>query len=443
MMDFDLPEAFVNRVKNDPFLGENLLSALQGEAPTSLRFNPSKAFVSGEGLKPVTWCKNAFYLAERPVFTLDPHFHAGAYYPQEAGSMMLDKVLRQLDLTEESVILDLCAAPGGKSTLIASYLNGKGLLVSNEVIHSRASILKENLCKWGFTNTIVTSNDPADFSRLPGLFDVVLIDAPCSGEGMFRKDKAARSEWSEDHVALCASRQKRIVLDVWESLKPGGILIYATCTFNTQENEQNVEWICKETGATIEKLDFSPFKTDRNAFGAYALPSEVDTEGFYIAVMRKSDEAAVSKAPKIKQSTVQRVKDESAFDGYVQPGNHTICQWNDIYFALPILHYESALLLQQQLKIVKFGTELGSFMKGKLIPDTALALNPALLAYLHRIELDKNQALHYLKGEVFALPAEKKLYLVTFEGQPLGWINHLGNRFNNLYPTHWRIRMKI
>lgn len=443
MSDFELPPAFVERVKQDVFLGDNLLVALQGEKPTSIRYNPLKLPDRLPEMQAVSWCENAYYLKERPVFTLDPHFHAGAYYPQEAGSMMLDQVLRQLNLPDQAIVLDLCAAPGGKSTLIASFLNGKGLLVSNEVIHNRASILKENLCKWGYTNTLVTNSDPADFGRLPGFFDLIVIDAPCSGEGMFRKDKAARSEWSPEHVDFCAARQKRIVLDVWDSLKPNGFLIYSTCTFNTSENEDNIQWIMEQTGAEIEVLNLKPFKKDRSDFGAYSLPSEVDTEGFYIAVLRKSEDIDVGKLPKPKQSNVYKTKDLEAFAAFVNPDSCEIRNWNNIHFALPADFVDACLLLQQQLKIVKFGTELGVLMKGKLIPDQALALNPDILLYESRIELSKEQALQYLKGEVFALPAEKKLYLVCFEGQVLGWINHLGNRFNNLYPTHWRIRMKL
>lgn len=237
------PEAFKQRVENDPFLGTPLLEALNQTAPVSVRLHPLKQKAALTFSEKIAWCEHAFYLKERPSFTLDPLFHAGCYYPQEAGSMVLDTVLKQLDLPSEPSILDLCAAPGGKSTLIASFLNNNGLLVSNEVIQARARILTENTTKWGYTNTVVTNNDPKDFERLNEFFDVIVVDAPCSGEGMFRKDLKARDEWSEENVQICSSRQKRIVMDVWDSLKPGGFLIYSTCTFNSAENEDTISWL--------------------------------------------------------------------------------------------------------------------------------------------------------------------------------------------------------
>jgi len=261
MIDKNFPLAFAERVSKDKFLGDKLLQTLNTEAPTSIRYNKAKLsnnLIIQQSNSPIAWCEFAYYIAERPVFTKDPLFPAGVYYPQKAGSIMLGKVIKQLDLPEEPIFLDLCAAPGGKSTLIASFLNEKGLLVSNEVIQARSKILAENLIKWGNTNTVVTNNDPKDFQRLPELFDVIVVDAPCSGEGMFRKDIKARAEWSEGNVDLCAGRQKRIVMDVWDSLKVDGYLIYSTCTFNEQENEANIEWLLNETNAELPHLDFPP-----------------------------------------------------------------------------------------------------------------------------------------------------------------------------------------
>ncbi|MGV3630837.1 MAG: methyltransferase RsmF C-terminal domain-like protein [Bacteroidota bacterium] len=435
------PPAFEARVLEDDFLGGDLLSALNTAAPVSLRLNPLKTFDFGTGSRSVPWCGHAFYLPERPVFTLDPLFHAGAYYPQEAGSMMLEKVLNQLELPENPVILDLCAAPGGKSTLIASFLNQSGLLVSNEVIQARAKILKENLAKWGYGNTIVSNNDPKDFQRLQNFFDVIVIDAPCSGEGMFRKDPAARDEWSEANVDLCAGRQKRIVMDVWESLKPGGCLIYSTCTFNTQENEENVRWFTGQADCEILALDFSPFKTDRNQTGAYALPNLVDTEGFYIAVLQKRPDNF--RPVKFKTGNqLKNVKDLAFLSNYLDTQDKSVLEWNNILFAVPRQFTAEIREIHQQLRIQKLGTELGTVIRGELQPDQSLAL--AIDCHFpQRIELTKEQALHYLKGETFDLKGEKGYQLVTYQNIPLGWIKHLGNRFNNLYPKEWRIRMRI
>lgn len=442
------PPAFENRIKNDSFLGKDLLDILNGDAPTSIRYNQSKVgetflLEMTRSYKPIQWCKNAFYLPERPLFTLDPLFHAGVYYPQEAGSMMLDKVIRQLDLPQNPILLDLCAAPGGKSTLLASCLNNKGLLVSNEVIQSRAKILKENLTKWGHNNNVVSNNDPKDFQRLPNFFDCIVIDAPCSGEGMFRKDLNARNEWSEANVELCAGRQKRIVMNVWDSLKPGGFLIYSTCTFNTQENEENVAWFNANLEAEIIPLNFSPFQTDRNNFGAYALPHLLDTEGFYITVLQKK--ITDFKAPKLKNINrqIKLIKDNKFLGKFADISAKQIVEWNGILFAVPEYFTPEIIELHQQLRLIKMGTELGTTIRGELIPNHALALDSKLNRFPQRVEVSLEQALQYLKGETFDLKAEKEHHLVTFQNIELGWIKHLGNRFNNLYPKEWRIRMQI
>lgn len=437
----DFPEQFETRVKSDPYLGEDLLAALNEAPPVSIRFNPLKPVHFEQETKAVPWCEEAVYLKERPVFTLDPLFHAGAYYPQEAGSMMIEQVLKQLDLPENPFILDLCAAPGGKSTLIASFLAGKGLLLSNEVIQARAKILRENLTKWGYSNTIVSNNDPKDFKRLPDFFDVLVIDAPCSGEGMFRKDPASRSEWSQGNVDLCAGRQKRIVMDVWDSLKPGGYLLYSTCTFNVQENEENVRWFMNQLGCEIVNVDLSPFRSDREGYGAYALPQRVESEGFYLAVLRKKQ--SDYRPAKFKPGNqIKALKDTSSLQKFVDTENYDIIEWNAILFAVPADLLPEIREIHQQLTIRKLGTELGTLIRGELQPDHSLALSDCC-HFEASAELDKEKALRYLKGETFDLRAEKGFYRVTYQGITLGWIKHLGNRFNNLYPKEWRIRMKI
>lgn len=270
-----------------------LISALSGEPSLSVRANPAK--ISAEKLAEhfsddvdgvVPWCPEGLYLKKRPSFTLDPLFHAGYYYVQEASSMyagvLLERAMRQLLAGRPGLrILDLCAAPGGKSTHILSIIGPNDILLSNEVIRSRASILAENVAKWGYPNVVVSNNDPADFSSLDAFFDIVVVDAPCSGEGMFRKDSDAVSEWSLDNVRLCASRQRRIVSDIWPALREGGFFIYSTCTFNTLENDENVAWIVSELGAElIEQRRF--------------LPGEERGEGFFIALLRKNGDYSPS-----------------------------------------------------------------------------------------------------------------------------------------------------
>lgn len=442
-MSYALPEAFVERVTNDPFLGTSLVEALDTETPTSIRLNPWKRTPELILGNKIPWSRNGFFLAERPSFTLDPLFHAGTYYPQEAGSQLLDAVLQAIELPQNAVVLDLCAAPGGKSTLIASHLNNTGLLVSNEVIQSRAKILKENLTKWGAGNSIVTNNDPADFSRVPAVFDCIVVDAPCSGEGMFRKDHAARNEWSQNNVDLCSARQRRIVMDVWDSLKPEGYLIYSTCTFNAQENEENIAWFAQELNAEIVRIQLPFAKADRTNTGWYALPNELDTEGFYLSVLRKP-EGRLPRFKPAKNAKLSLVKDLDFLQSFVQLEQQTVIQWQEYVFAIPASFQELMIELHQQLRVIKLGTELGETSRKGLLPNEALALNPAIRkSSIQQLELTKDQALSYLHGDTFVIPGTHGFQVMTYQSEPLGWIKHLGNRFNNLYPKEWRIRMNL
>ncbi|MDP4683201.1 MAG: hypothetical protein NWS40_00785 [Crocinitomicaceae bacterium] len=438
----NFPKDFIDRVSADDFLGAELLTALNTGPPVSIRLNPHKTKPVLTFSDPIKWCLNAWYLEARPQFTLDPIFHAGCYYPQEAGSMVLDSVLRQLDLTDAPKILDLCAAPGGKSTLIASFLGNKGLLVSNEVIQSRARILKENLTKWGYSNTVVSNNDPRDFERLPHFFDVIVADAPCSGEGMFRKDLASRDEWSTDNVQICAARQKRIVSDVWEALRPGGFFIYSTCTFNEQENEQNVLFMKEELGAEIVDIDLpSPIQSGRNEIGNYCIPGKTESEGFYIAVLKKA-EGKEKNSKWTTKKDVRPIKSNEEIERFSQSEGIEFYQWNEKILALPYVEATAMMHVLSQLRIVKFGTLIGEMQRKGIQPHEELALNPFLLKYHQTIELDKDAALNFLRGDTFTLLGDVGYTIITHKGQALGWIKHLGNRFNNLYPKDWRIRMR-
>lgn len=442
-MNHPLPIAFIERVTADPLLGTALLEALETTPPTSIRLNPSKQRVHFDGMEALPWSQLGYLLAERPKYVFDPLFHAGCYYPQEAGSQLLDAVLRQLPMPEHPVVLDLCAAPGGKSTLIASFLGKNGLLVSNEVIQTRSRILKENLTKWGTSNVVVTNNDPEDFGKLPNLFDCIVVDAPCSGEGMFRKDHAARGEWSEQHVELCAARQKRIVMDCWSSLKGGGFLIYSTCTFNTLENEENVQWFLDQGEAELVKLELPWTVSDRQATGHYALPGKLETEGFYITVLQKTGTSESRQKP-VKQPKLHLIRDQRDLAPFANLTHKTVLQWNTFAFAVPELFTESIIQLHYHLRVIKLGTELGELTRKGLIPNEALALDPETRsADIPVIDLTQEQALAYLHGDTFPLEGKHGFALVRFQQEPLGWIKHLGNRFNNLYPKEWRIRMDV
>jgi len=442
-MSIPFPSAFEACVKKDLFLGQHLLTALDAQAPVSLRFHPLKKRSDLEVIEEIQWCENGVYLKERPSFTLDPLFHAGAYYPQEAGSMVLHSLLKQLDLPLATKVLDLCAAPGGKSTLIASFLGGEGLLVSNEVIQARSRILKENMSKWGYKNSVVTSNDPKDFQRLPQFFDLIVVDAPCSGEGMFRKDEKAREEWSEDNVQLCYGRQKRILADVWDALVPGGYLIYSTCTFNTNENEENVEWMMEELGAELIQMELAqPIATGRNGIGNYCLPGRTETEGFFVAVVQKGDEK-LQRQRYTRKAEFRLQKELLDIPVYADLSETTVLNWNEKLLALPKAMEENMLHVQAQMRLQKMGTTIGDVSRKGILPNEELALNPQLCIYKERIDLERQQALNYLHGDTFPLAGTQGYRLITFENEPMGWIKHLGNRFNNLYPKEWRIRMNV
>ena len=289
----NLPQAFIERTRQ--LLGEDIYpqfeEALATETPVSIRPNRTKCQLPVEG-EPIPWASSGMYLKNRPTFTFDPMFHAGCYYVQEASSMFVERVLREY-VHEPVVMLDLCAAPGGKSTLCRSTLPEGSLLVANEVMRNRSQILAENLIKWGHPEVVVTNNDPADFTELTHLFDVILTDVPCSGEGMFRKDPVAVDEWSLENVDICWQRQRRILTDIWPSLKPGGLLIYSTCTFNREEDEDNVAWTAKELGAEIlpVSIDDSWGITGNLVGGDFPvyrfLPHKTKGEGFFLAVLRK------------------------------------------------------------------------------------------------------------------------------------------------------------
>ncbi|MDH4058640.1 MAG: rRNA methyltransferase, partial [Cyclobacteriaceae bacterium] len=424
---------------------ESLLSP----SPVSIRLNPKKHFELNAN--PVAWSTAGKYLDKRPVFTLDPAFHAGAYYVQEASSMFLEQVFMQLGLTTKPLcILDLCAAPGGKSTHIISMIHPESLLVSNEVIRSRASILHENMTKWGYDNYIVTNNDPKHFKNIEGFFDVIVVDAPCSGEGLFRKDPDAVTEWSTNNLELCALRQRRILSDVWGSLKKDGILVYCTCTYNPEENEENIKWLQDQHG--FESIPLRPDPTwgieEVNISGLRGckfFPHNVRGEGFFLTVIRKTeDQHETSK--KIKTSTgrapgkiVEQLK-----DWIKNPEQITFHQRNDSVYMIKNELVENHSFLQTKLNVFSVGTMVSKQKADKLIPEHSLAVSVNLnVKNFPSIELSLDDALLFLRKDNIALSEYKKGHtLVTYKSLPIGWLNVLENRANNLYPKEWRIRMR-
>jgi len=456
-----LPKDFVDRVTKDPFLGEELLEALETVAPTSIRLHPVKGKHHYTETVSIPWSKNGLWLKKRPVFTLDPFFHAGCYYPQEAGSQLLSFVLNELELPENPVCLDLCAAPGGKSSLILDHLEGKGLLVSNEIITSRARILYENLTKWGYHNSVICNNASDAFGKMNNFFDLMVVDAPCSGEGMFRKDPESRNEWSTANVEMCAERQQDIIENIWDGLKQNGLLIYSTCTFNEEENEKNIKWICSEFGAEIVEINYPEEFKPRDGIGAYALPGKVNTEGFFICVLRKTDTSThfdssqrknrKEKKNKGKVPTFQEIKSDKELSQFIKYEASTkVVEWKDKAWLIPEDFNEELLQISISLNVFKLGLPVAEPTRKGWIPDEAVPFSSFLSDNVKRIELDKRNALLYLKGETFsiepALSADGSgngYAVVCYENIPLGWIKMIGNRFNNNYPKEWRIRMKI
>ncbi len=411
--------------------------------PVSVRLHPLKGQNLFANLPEVAWCKYGRYLNSRPDFTLDPTFHAGAYYVQEAASMSLETILEELlNNIENPCILDLCAAPGGKSTLIASYLNGRGTLVANEVIKSRAGILKENIDRWGYANALVSNNDPKQFARLKSRFDLILTDAPCSGSGMFRKDPEAMNHWSEQAVEHCALRQQRILSDVWPALKPGGFLIYSTCSYSTQENENIIEKFIEKHEAeliSIKKLDAeeSIVKTDS---GYRFYPHLSQSEGLFISVLKKTDGDHETFNTGLKTKHIQHeiaayLDNPSAFS---QRLNHL----GENIINLDTMQHLHAF--EKHLHLLKTGVLSGEFKGKKFIPDHELAMSVDLNHEIPHVELNLEMALRFLKKE--AIPNTQKTegsILLKYAGCALGWGNALPNRINNGLPKSWRIRKEL
>lgn len=452
-----LPAPFLSQMQQ--LLGseafENFLLALKEPAPVSIRLNPEKQGAEALDTQPsglaVPWHPQGRYLSKRPVFTLDPSFHAGAYYVQEASSMFLYQALQQcVDFGQPLKILDLCASPGGKSTLIASLLQGKGLLVANETIRQRINALRENLEKWGYSNVAVTSAEAEDFAALSGWFDVVVVDAPCSGEGMFRKDPDAIQEWSPAHVGFCSGRQKRILAAAVECLAPGGTLIYSTCTYNTQENVENVAWLRKEFN-----LETSPIKLDsdwgvsESENGYQFFPHRIKGEGFFLAVLKKVEEqpAKHGSPDKFKSLSSLSKSDALLLDKWVANASefHFFQSPTEKVVALPSTLLNHYLTLDKHLKIKWFGTEVGVFKGKDFVPDHGLALGLLIQPELPAVDLELELALRYLKKETFDLPANTGTgwVIARFRGLNLGWLKALPNRMNNYLPQERRIRMEL
>jgi NOL1/NOP2/fmu family ribosome biogenesis protein len=346
-------------------------------------------------------------------------------------------------------VLDLCGAPGGKSTLLASLLDDSSLLISNEVIRSRATILEENVVRWGYTNNWVTSNDPKDIGRLDGYFDVIVVDAPCSGSGLFRKDDHALRDWTEANVHLCSQRQQRIIADIWPSLKEDGIFVYATCSYSHEEDEDMLDWISDEFSVQPLSADFPPewgiiiTESKQRLTGYRFFPDKLKGEGFFIAAVQKKERPGSIRSPKYKTLSNSKAKAQSAYllsrdDLMVVPAS------KESFHAILPEHEADWHLLQKFLYFRKTGLALGTPAAKEWIPAHDIALSIDRSASIKTVEVSANQALRFLRKDEIELPVnEKGWLLISYNGLGLGWVKCLGNRSNNYLPKHWRIRMEI
>ena len=451
-----LPEAFIDQMKTQ--LGDayaHFEAALQESSPVSIRYNSAK--VSSKTGKSIAWNEEGYFLPKRPIFTLDPLFHAGAYYVQEASSMMIGYALSKVMSVQKPLrVLDLCAAPGGKTTLLASILHPESLLLANEVIKSRVMILKENMQKWGYANVHISNHDPEGFDKLTAFFDVILIDAPCSGEGLFRKDPAAINEWSLGSVQACAGRQKRILNAAMPLLKPSGVLVYCTCTYNDTENQESGQFILEEDGFKEIKIDLpDTWGVVAKPIGYQCYPHRVKGEGFFFSLFQKKSafqhaqpydsqprrgkEEGFRSFKRLHAKQLPDVKrwltNADDFHFFVKPNSEVIAIMN--------CQLEDVRILDNTLFAKGLGLTMGTFKGDDFIPAHALALSTALTANVPRLELTASEALLFLKKENLALNAPKGWLLATHQGLGLGWVKGLGNRINNYLPKDWRIRMEI
>ncbi len=458
----ELPKEFTTYTKE--LMGDEryakFLAGMEQEPPTSIRLNPFKCpqnvHVTEEvEEQKVPWCPSTGrFLSTRRNFTFDPLLHAGLYYVQEAASMLVDRVVRQY-IHKPIKMLDLCAAPGGKSTALRSALPQGSLLFSNEPMRTRSQILAENLQKFGHPDVIVTNSYPHDYKKAKLQFDAILTDVPCSGEGMFRKDEGSIKEWSTQNVTNCWKLQREIVSDIWDCLKPGGILIYSTCTFNAHEDEENVDWIMENLGAELLSISTEP---SWNITGSlvnsepmyHFIPGISRGEGLFLAVLRKEGKVEEEREKKGKDKKNKKEKGSKARNSLAIPNNwlNNDREWcyqhteNGIY-AIDAQWKSILDEATKSLQVIHAGIKVAN-MKGKdLIPDQSLALSTEInKERFQQIELSYEDAINYLRKEAVILPPHitKGYVLATYKNIPIGWMKNIGNRANNLYPQEWKIK---
>lgn len=449
-----LPIAFTERMRKQ--LGaeeaESLFAALDSVSPVAVRLNPAKCGEEGvwSNGEAIAWSKNGRKLKERPSFTLDTAFHAGAYYVQEAASQFIDYIISHEELQGKRV-LDMCSAPGGKTTIYSTAVGEEGLVVANEYVRSRANVLADNVRKWGMGNVLVTNNAPEHIAQFEGWFDMVAVDAPCSGEGMFRKEEVAREDWSEEAVKMCAARQLSIVREAWQSLRDGGLFIYSTCTFNEDEDEGLLRAFIEETGDVFEpsqsvEIDdaWGIVKGEVGAFQTFRFfPHKTDSEGLFVAIARKA-EPTTQRTPKARKRVMQEVDKNSRKElvKWLQhPDNYTFAMVADTIYAYPSVQFKAVQALSEGLTAIYSGVAMGQIFKGKLKPDWALSQYIGFERTAVAVEeVDEERALDYLRKKDIAVgDMAEGINLITHKGRALGFAKRVGARCNNLYPNSLKI----
>ena len=439
-----LPEGFIEQLRGLlPNEWASLAEAITSSEPSvTVRVNEARGVGVPEGARRVPWCDQGFYLADRPAVTFDPDWHAGRYYVQDASSMFIAHVIRHF-IHEPVRYLDLCAAPGGKTTAAIQALPPRSMVVANEIVPPRARVLADNVIRWGNPRCVVTSNAPAHLGKYESFFDVIATDVPCSGEGMMRKDDEAVAQWSPSLVEQCAQRQREILTDVWSALRPGGLLIYSTCTYNRLENEEITDFIVNELGATSLEVPVEPDwnihpAIDSDSHCYRFMPHRVDGEGLFMAVFHKDGDAPRQDI-RIKEKSPKRA-DEIGKNWLSSPDGFVIEQQGDMAVAVPQDIRREVVALRASLNVLHAGVELASVMGRKSVPHHALAMSMARADGAFPVcAVDYLTAVCYLRGESITVDAPRGYVLVAHNDAVLGFANNLGNRANNLYPKPLRI----
>lgn len=438
-----------------------LLAALETEPAVSVRVNALKGIGVRPGADIVPWWPGGFYLPERPLFAADPAWHQGLYYVQDASSMAYSRAVasvveRYFAHTDHPLrYLDACAAPGGKTIAAIEALPAGSLVVANEYDRHRANILIENLTKTGSADVAVSRGDAAAYAALGPVFDIIAVDAPCSGEGMMRKEPEAVRQWSESLISQCTAMQTHIVDALWNALRPGGVMIYSTCTFNRSEDESAVERLIDRYGAESIPLGLDIYPGVMPGFGTDAhcyrfAPGYVRGEGLFIAAVRKSPADAQPQPRKKAKGrrnfhpastaadTVKRFVTDSKDHVPVTAPDGTV-------YLRPAAHADFIAELADTVDLIYPGLPVAAIRGRDMVPTHALALSTVLnIGDVPAAELDYPTTLAYLRGESIAsLPTgtPRGIILATYAGHPLGWLKNIGARANNLYPEQLRLRM--